>query len=353
VIRPGPFFGRLKRSGHGLGKWLGYLDKFVLFPFALRRLVRRYREGGEPYVVHVCDHSNAMYIRWLEGVPHLVTCHDLLAIQSALGLIPGQRTGWTGRLLQRWILSGLRRAAQVVCVSGETRRVLLSLAPELGPRSRVIENPLNHPYRPIDREEAVARLAAMHWSAPFDPAADRYLFHVGGNQWYKNREGVLRIFGELRRNYPEWGGPLRLVMAGKPPTATMLRLSRENGLAGRVLFVEAVTNRQLEALYGLAEALIFPSLREGFGWPIIEAQACGTVVITSDRAPMAEVAGPAALQADPGVPGEFAARIAQALGESLEMKQRRRVEALRHAQKYDVRIFLEKICPVYTELSRN
>ena len=78
-------------------KWLGYIDKFLIFPFALIRKVRRMR-GGE-FVVHICDHSNAFYTRWLEGTPHLVTCNDLLAIRSARGRVfPGHRDGFHGKI---------------------------------------------------------------------------------------------------------------------------------------------------------------------------------------------------------------------------------------------------------------
>jgi glycosyltransferase involved in cell wall biosynthesis len=60
-----------------------------------------------------------------------------------------------------------------------------------------------------------------------------------------------------------------------------------------------VTQEQLCAIYSAAQALIFPSFYEGFGWPIIEAQACGCPVFTSNRAPMTEVGGTAAIYFDP------------------------------------------------------
>ena len=69
-----PFFGKIKPSASGLGKWLGYIDKFFLFPLDLRQAV----EWAD--VVHICDHSNAVYTKYLQNVPHLVTCNDLLAI---------------------------------------------------------------------------------------------------------------------------------------------------------------------------------------------------------------------------------------------------------------------------------
>ena len=74
----------------------------------------------------------------------------------------------------------------------------------------------------------------------------------------------------------------RLVVVGPPPYAP--------GVEART----TVDNPALAALYSGAELLLFPSLEEGFGWPIIEAQACGCRVLTTGKAPMTEVGGTAA-----------------------------------------------------------
>src|SRR4051794_12253642 len=66
LIRPEAFFGKLKPGGV-IGKWLGYLDKFVIFPFELRR------RAASSDLVHICDHSNAHYTAYLQKIPHLVT----------------------------------------------------------------------------------------------------------------------------------------------------------------------------------------------------------------------------------------------------------------------------------------
>jgi glycosyltransferase involved in cell wall biosynthesis len=60
-----------------------------------------------------------------------------------------------------------------------------------------------------------------------------------------------------------------------------------------VLFFQGIDNQALQAAYSAAHAFIFPSLAEGFGWPIIEAQASGCLVLTTDAAPMNEIGGPA------------------------------------------------------------
>ena len=103
---------------------------------------------------------------------------------------------------------------------------------------------------------------------------------MGGNQWYKNRLGVLRIFSILTK-LPV-GGSLKLLMVGKPWTLEMRRFVLEHGLSDATLELTGVAEEDLRALYSMASVMIFPSFQEGFGWPIIEAQACGCPVATSN-----------------------------------------------------------------------
>ena len=170
---------------------------------------------------------------------------------------------------------------------------------------------------------------------------------MGGNQWYKNREGVIRILARLLASRPDLTGALKLVMAGKPPTEAMLHLVSKENLNGMVFFLGKVSNEQLCALYSSAEALVFPSLREGFGWPILEAQACGCPVVTSDRPPMNHLGGTAALLANPEDPDDFAGRLRELLAEDDGARLRRKNEALRHAARYDPQSFIEAVLRAY------
>lgn len=302
LVCPPVWLGRLRRGETGLAKWIGYLDRFLLYPPLLRRQIRW------ADVVHICDQANAVYVRHLRGKPHLVTCHDMLAVRAALGEIPESPTGYTGRLYQRWILRGLRRAQTVACVSDQSAEELQRVAGLPESRVTVVHNALNYPYCPMAATEGAAHLHALD----LDPAQPFFL-HVGGNQWYKNRPGVLRLFAELIRQ-PAFARH-HLVMAGKPWTGTMRALTADLKLGDRVDERVEVSNEQLRGLYSRAEALLFPSLAEGFGWPIAEAQACGCPVVTTGRPPMSEVGGNAAIYIDPTDPAGAASRIAAALAE--------------------------------------
>ncbi|MBC8009252.1 MAG: glycosyltransferase, partial [Burkholderiales bacterium] len=79
-----------------------------------------------------------------------------------------------------------------------------------------------------------------------------------------------------------------------------------------ITHLSGIDGPQLEALYNLAEGLLFPSLAEGFGWPVAEAQACGCPVFASERAPITEVGGSHAVYFDPVDPPAAARIIAAA-----------------------------------------
>jgi glycosyltransferase involved in cell wall biosynthesis len=283
VVRPSTMAGKL--YGIPGGKWFGYVDKFVLFPPALKRLI------AWADIVHVCDHSNSLYVKFLKDKPHVVTCHDMLAIRSARGEIAHHPTRWTGRCLQSMILHGLAKAQHIVCVSDATKDDLQRIASIDKQKLSRIYNGLNYPYSPMARNEGEARLFKL------GVVPGRFILHVGGNQWYKNRLGVLSIFSILQK-IPA-AQHLKLIMVGKPWTENMRAFARREELTPIVLELTGVSEEDLRALYSCAELMLFPSLAEGFGWPIAEAQACGCPVITSGRAPMTEVGGEAAQYLDP------------------------------------------------------
>ena len=95
----------------------------------------------------------------------------------------------------------------------------------------------------------------------------------------------------------------------------------EWGLEGQVISRPEPTDEELGVLYSGALALLFPSLQEGFGWPILEAQSCGCPVITSNRAPLTEVAGEAALLIDPENEAAAAELIAARLDSLAELRE--------------------------------
>jgi len=298
LLRPKGVLGKLGGgpAGGAVGKWLSYVDQYLLFPLWLCVVSAK---GWD--AVHICDHSNAVYGPWVRGVSPSITCHDLLAIQAAEGRFPEQRISKTGRMLQGWIKRNLLRIKRVVCVSGKTASDLRAMG--AAGEIVVIANPLNNDFSPasLDAVQEAKRRVGLREDEP-------YVLQVGGNLWYKNRPGAVRIFAAMQR-HEEFAG-FRMVMVGHPFTEELAGEVRRLRMEDKVIEVKDPDDGMVRALYTGAAMLLFPSLYEGFGWPIVEAQSCGCVVVTSNREPMREVADGAAILMDPEQPEEAAKEIA-------------------------------------------
>jgi len=323
------WLGERHRHG-GLGKWLGYVDKLLRFPAQLRKAAAAHD------VVHLLDHANAPYCHHLTAKPHLVTCHDLLAVRSARGEFPEHHTRWSGRRLQDMILRGIQHARLVACVSQATLADVQRVAGLPSERVVHVANGLNHPYRPMIAAQVAPILTTLGL-----PGACRYVLHVGGNHWYKNRDGVLRIVGALRRR-PGWED-LHLVMAGEALDAGLQRIGVREGFAGDLHAVTNPDNHVLNALYSGALGLVFPSLHEGFGWPIIEAQASGCPAFVSDRPPLPEIAGEHAVQFDPLDP-DYAAECIEI---GLSQRHDHVGHALRNARRFTTKAMIDGYLELY------
>jgi glycosyltransferase involved in cell wall biosynthesis len=263
----------------GMWKWLGYADKYWLGVGDIARAARA------ADIVHICDHSNAVYVPRVPRVPHVVSCHDLLAVRGALGEDTDCPASPTGRQLQYAILRGLKRAQALACGSRATLRDAQRLVGENSGRLVLGTYALGFPYRKLPQEELAVRLSTL------PQLLDRsYVLHVGSNLRRKNREVILRAVAGIAQDWPG-----RIVFAGQPLEAGLRALAGDLGINERIIEVVKPSNELLEGLYNGAVGLFFPSRFEGFGWPIIEAQACGCPVICSDRDPLPDVAGAAAI----------------------------------------------------------
>ncbi|HEY1770330.1 MAG TPA: glycosyltransferase family 1 protein [Chthoniobacterales bacterium] len=336
LIQPQPLLGKIRFAGDFVAKWLGYIDKFVFFPAKLRA-----RLSPAIHLVHICDHSNAMYGAHCQSLPVVASCHDLLAVRGARGESTDAPASRTGKYLQRWILSGLRRSTVVACASRATLRDAERLIEQTDgrPELLLIHHGINHPYKrqpPTVARAHLTRVAALDLARTF-------LLHVGSNLRMKNREGVLRIFA-LTKN--EWDG--QLVFAGQKLTAELRSLGEQLGVLSRVVEVEDPPNELLEALYSSAFALLYPSRFEGFGWPILEAQACGCPVLCADREPMSEVGGEAALTHDLDDEAAFARSIIR-LTNAEEWRERSE-KSLENAQRFTAEEMIAKYIALYRSL---
>jgi len=337
LIVPQPLFGKFRWAGNFVTKWLGYIDKFILFPRKLRSIVAKQRLS----VIHICDHSNAMYGAWVKDTPVVVTCHDLLAVRGALGEETNCPASLTGKILQRWILRGLRSADEVVCDSQATEtdaRRLVSRG-NASPKIELVRLGLNYPFRQLPAAEVSARLAKVPNFNPDVPFA----VHVGSNLRRKNRDGALRIFA---RTKDKWRG--QLVFVGDPLTPELVSVAKNLEISDRVSQVPDASDELLEALYNRALALLYPSRFEGFGWPVIEAQACGCPVVCSNSGPLPEAAGDAGLFHDPDNEAGFAADLLRLLDPAQRAVWSEK--SLRNAERFSTTRMISQYIDIYRNL---
>jgi glycosyltransferase involved in cell wall biosynthesis len=335
LLTPRRVLNRSGRPAAGIWKWIGYLDKYVLSPPQLSHHARRVD------IVHVCDHANSIYVPLRSKVPYVVTCHDLLAVRAALGEQTDCATGFAGRQLQKRILSGLGRAAALACVSAATLRDAKRLVVGYPGKLVVAPNALSYPYRMLDPPIMLQRLAVV--AGVGNPG--EYLLHIGSNLRRKNREGVLRAIASVAGT---WGG--KIVFAGQPLTRELHRLAEQLGIAGRIVEVIKPSDELLEALYNGALALLFPSRFEGFGWPIIEAQACGCPVICTNREPFPEVAGDAAIFCESDDHAAFGNAIVVLANQTDRCETLRRL-GLKNSLRYAKTLMVSRIESLYQQLA--
>lgn len=216
----------------------------------------------------------------------IVVAHDFAYLSFRRGTI---REWFHRKLLFFMHKRSMRMADAVVAVSEETRQTVIAqfgIPPE---KVRVIYD----------------GYIALPEPDPFD-IPQTYFLYPGTLKPRKNIPNILRAFAQFKQTHPE---PFELVITGKTGGSyyrELQTLVEELGISAKVRFTDYVSDAQLAYLYRHAQALVFPSLLEGFGMPILEAMHAGLPVLTSNRGAVAEVAGDAALLVNPDDPKAIA-----------------------------------------------
>lgn len=214
------------------------------------------------------------------GCRYIVTVHDLIPLRFF------QRFSKLRAYFRYYIPQVLRQAEHIICDSQATAEDVTKFFNI--PARKMTAIPL-----------ACDNINFRHLDLP----AKNYFLYTGRHDPYKNLERLIAAFASLpdRSNYELWlAGP------GNAYTPQLIARVEELGLQSSIKFLGYVPYSQLPLLMNQAIALVFPTLWEGFGLPILEAMACGTPVIASNLSSMPEVTGDAALLVNPYSVGEIA-----------------------------------------------
>jgi len=252
------------------------------------------------------------------GLKRILTVHDLAFLFS-----PGTAPRWSRAWWNFSWPRSLRGAAHVVTVSEQTRQDVIARYAIPREKTSVI-----YPY--VSFKNADVPIKLVQAARELFGLPERYILHVGAPHKRKNLVTLIRAFALLKKD-PSFDHGLVLVGPRGWDDAAVRREAVGAGLADDVVFTGFVGDESLPAVYAGASALVFPSLYEGFGYPPLEAMACGTPVIASNVSSLPEVAGPAAVL----IPPEDAEAIAGAivrvlnspgLADELRLAGRKRVQ---------------------------
>jgi glycosyltransferase involved in cell wall biosynthesis len=261
----------------GQGNWRMRVARFGLYPWQARR------QHGQ--INHILDHGYGHLLYVLDPERTVVTVHDLIPLVRWRGGIRGLARGrkpW----LNLFSFNALRRARHLIAVSENTRRDLIRFCGCTAQKITLVYQGVDSIFRPYSGPEKTRARRTL--DLPEDGACQVLIM---GSQIYKNQTGAIRAFAQLRKIFQK---PLRLLKIGLP-NAEWMRAVHQFGLNETTRCLEFIQRDQLPDLYNSVDFLLFPSLYEGFGWPPLEAMACGTPVVTSNTGSLAEVVGEAGL----------------------------------------------------------
>ena len=236
-------------------------------------------------------------------------CPEVVVVQSLLYLLAPEEVSPLRRLyFSRVMPRDIAGATLALAVSQDIASILTDQLGVPPARIRVVHEGVDMAFAPVadqGRIDAVVRAAG---------GRRPYILFVSALKPYKNADKAVRALARLNRGL---SAPRDLLVVGSDRggiQADLAELAIEEGVADRVRFTGPVPHGKLDALYSGADALVFPSRIESFGLPVLEAMACGTPVVASNRSAVPEVAGDAALVVDP----EDVSALANALRQTIE-----------------------------------
>jgi glycosyltransferase involved in cell wall biosynthesis len=233
--------------------------------------------------------------------PVVVTVHDIIPYL----LRRNRQLSAYAHLPHRWFdalaVEGLKRADALLAVSGWTKRTLID---ELGipaARIHVVHSGVDATrFQPLD-------VPAGFYQRYRLAEGPRYVLYVGSEDPRKNLDMLFAAFGRLRHTEPD----VRLLKVGAPQMAAersrLLRVAAARGIEPAIDWIEHVPDDDLPYFYNLATVCVLPSLYEGFGFPALEAMACGTPLVCADAAALPEVGGGACVLCPPTAMGLYRA----------------------------------------------
>ncbi len=236
-------------------------------------------------------------------IPLIITLHDIIYMENSIkGILQGSGSSYQkfGNVYRRFVVPRvMKKSRKIITVSEfEKNRIGNFFGISGDPRLTSVYNGVSEHFKPVPRIWELNR-AKDKYRLP-----DDFFFFLGNTDPKKNTKGTLQAFSDYLK---QTGKNTHLVMLDydRVELEKILDEIGDPGLIDRINLTGYVKNDDLPAIYSLCSLFLYPSLRESFGIPILEAMACGAPVITSNTSSMPEIAGEAAILIDPLVPAQI------------------------------------------------
>lgn len=271
--------------------------------FILPRAARREKCD----ILHCTSNTAPLFSK----VPVMVTLHDIIYMES-LSLL---KKGFTlyqkfGNLYRRMVVpSVVERSKSIITVS-EFEKVRIGTFFNIqGSKLKAVYNGVGIHFKKITGTETLKRIKEKY------KLPDRFIFFLGNTDPKKNVRNTLAGFSMFYK-YSENKMPLVMLDYDHNELVKIATELNDPDLVNHIILTGYVPNTELPAIYSQALIMLYPSLRESFGIPVLEAMACGVPVITSNTSSLPEVAGDAAILVNPNKPEEIAGAISRLIENS-------------------------------------
>lgn len=253
------------------------LAEYIYFPFYVKKNIKK------PGVVHICEQYLAFILNFVNIKNTVVTYHGGLSLKRL------KNYNLRDRLTTDFFIKGLRKADHIIAVSHTAKNDLITFLKCDPLKIEVIYYGVDPVYKVLDNVEKNKN--------------KKCILHVGcdDKENRKNIVGILKSLANLKKRFPDF----EFIQVGDH-NRNFDDLIQKLGLKNEVKFLGFISDSEkLARLYNKADLFVFPSFYEGFGWPPLEAMACGCPTITSNNSSLPEVVGNAAILINPHNLGEL------------------------------------------------